>query len=172
VWDSARSRAAAHEHERAPNASPIAAAGVTAIKLWVAAIRRQAGVTGLCGRLSRRCGAPNRRSGGIQPAVVSPWGPGVPVAALVSWAVRWSLQRPHGRPAFGSGPRIIVMTSTPMVHDRSSSARRHGLWPVGSPPVRAVADNGAACGPSLLCSARSGDGYGRSRLRHRDGILR
>jgi hypothetical protein len=34
-------------------------------------------------------------------------------------------------------------------------------------PVHAVADNGETCGPSLLWSARSGDGYGRSPLRHR-----
>jgi hypothetical protein len=134
-------------------ARPIPAAGVTAIRFWVAAIRLPEGGPGPCGRLPRRCGAPIRRSCGIQPVVVPSWRPGVPVAALVSWAVRWSLQRPHGRPAFGSGQRIIAMTSAPMVPDRSSSARRHGLWPVGSPPVRPVADNEMACGPSVRCSA-------------------
>src|SRR5687768_11667456 len=66
---------------------------------------------------------------------------------------------------------IIAMTAHPMVPGRTSPARRTGLWPVGSPPVPTVADNGEACGPSFLGSARTGDGYGRSPLRHRDGIL-
>ena len=69
---------------------PIAAAGVTAIRLWVAAIRRQAAVTGLCGRLPRRCGAPIRRSCGSQPAVLPPWVLVLLVlheAALGWWAV-------------------------------------------------------------------------------------
>jgi hypothetical protein len=88
-------------------ATPIAAEGVAAIKSWVAAIRPQEVVTGLCGRLLRRSGAPIRRSSGIQPAVVPSWGPGAPLAALVAFAASWSLPCPHGRPAFGSGQRPL-----------------------------------------------------------------
>ena len=45
---------------------------------------------------------------------------------------------------------------------RRRSHRRTGHWPAELPPVPAVADNGTVCGPSLLGSAATGDGHGRS----------
>jgi hypothetical protein len=58
----------------------IAAEGMTAISVWVAAIRLQEAVTGLSGRLPRKFGEPIRRSSGIPLAVWQPLVPGVPLA--------------------------------------------------------------------------------------------
>jgi hypothetical protein len=65
-------------------ATSVAAEGVTAIIVRVAAIRLQTAATRLSGRLSHKSGAPIRRSCGIQPAVLRPWVPEVRVAAPVA----------------------------------------------------------------------------------------
>ena len=128
VWDSGLARPTAHEPGWATTPRhAIAAEGVTAIRSWVAAIRLQEAVTGLSGRLPRRSGEPIRRSCGIQLAVLPPWVPGVPVAALVSWGARWSLQSPHVLPAFGSWTTpIIVLTANPMMPGRTAPDRGTG----------------------------------------------